>query len=559
LRRTLLGLVVAITLLIGFFLVYFSFSGFRSHGQSYLTSLGDFCFMVDSYRRQSFDSPAELDDASFAAVLDRFRQGSHWEVRERAVWALRHWGPAVAPRLLAAAEQAADPYLQVGIAKGLVAIRDPRAATVVSTYLERYLDDPRRFRSDFVDLLGATGDPRALPTLIALHRRHGERVGDLLEAIGKCGGTDYLLAELNQATTAEEVRKLLWPLTYTRDPRGLKAVARQLTHQDESVRTRAYSALGQSSGGEVVAPLLEVLAGVENEYILGSALNMVLARPVNRGQSGLAPYLAGLFDHPTLAWEARYALARVGGDEALQVLRERMAGEPPDSVMQHLDLLGGAALPFLEHYLDSPDSWVRHQALSKVEELLDPAVRPLLTPLLEDPDPGLRRRVSHILFDMDSLDLFRSFTLSLPEKFGRAAWRGFRADLSWGLRKSFRQALTTLTLLHWLGLAVSALLGLLLACNRVRIFEAYRFNLFVSFLLCEGLFGNYFFLGQELNRPQLVFTLATGVHLLLLIGYLFQERERLPGELRNRFERLGGASLWLLTPPLLYFGPSFAP
>ena len=39
-----------------------------------------------------------------------------------------------------------------------------------------------------------------------------------------------------------------------------------------------------------------------------------------------------------------------------------------------------------------------------------------------------------------------------------------------------------------------------------------------------------------------------------MIGFLFQERERLPGELRGRFERLGGASLWLLAPLLLVLG-----
>jgi len=48
--------------------------------------------------------------------------------------------------------------------------------------------------------------------------------------------------------------------------------------------------------------------------------------------------------------------------------------------------------------------------------------------------------------------------------------------------------------------------------------------------------------------------MATAVHLLLLIGFLCLPRDRAPGELRGRFEVLGGASVWLLVPLLLTLG-----
>jgi HEAT repeat protein len=553
LRRTLLGLAVTGSLLIGFFLVYFSVSGFRTTNQSYLTALSDFCFMAESYQRQAFNTPLELDDASFAAVTQRLRAGTHWEVRNRAHWTLARWGLDVGPRLLAASERVTDPYQQVGIARALAAIHHPQAATITSTYLARYLDDLRRFRSDFIDILGETADPESLTILIPIHQRYGNSLGAVEEAIGRCGGTAYLLAELSKATTPEAIRSLIWPLVYTRDLRGISAVARQLLHPDEKVRVRAFSALGQSTGSEAVAPLLKVLQTTQNEYILSSAINMVLARRGNRGAPGLVPYLAGLIDHPTLSWDARYALARIGGPEAVAVLQAMTTWEKPEVVMEHLDILGETALPLLQQYLQHPEPQVRRQALDTTEALLDPATRPALTPLLNDPDPFLRKRVRQALFELDNLALLRSFTDILPEPAGQTAWRGFRFDMSWGFRQGYREALKTLSLVHWTGLAISGLLGLLLIFNRVRIFESYRFCLFVTFLLAEGLMGNCFFLGRGFNRPEQVFRFATGVLLLLLIGFLFQERERLPGELRSRFERLGGASLWLLTPPLLYY------
>jgi len=222
--------------------------------------------------------------------------------------------------------------------------------------------------------------------------------------------------------------------------------------------------------------------------------------------------------------------------------------------MQHLEVLGEASLPILARYLEHPEAGVRHAAMYKADELREPAVRPLLEPLVGDPDRHIRRTARTILFELDNLDLLRSFADALPGVAGHGVWYGFRRDMDWGFREGYRHVLTVFSIVHWSGIVVSGVLGLLLVMGRVRIFETYRFTLFVAFLLAEGLVGNFFFLGAGFGDPQRVFTFATGVHLLLLIGFLFQERERLPRELRGRFERLGGASLWLLAPPLLFLG-----
>ncbi len=231
-----------------------------------------------------------------------------------------------------------------------------------------------------------------------------------------------------------------------------------------------------------------------------------------------------------------------------------MQHEHPDKVMEHFDTLGEAALPMLRHYLGSPKASIRRKAIGKAAELRDPLVRPLLEPLLNDTDPRNRRAVRRHLFELDGMDLLWTFAQRFPEKTARATWRGFRQDMYWGFDPGYRKVLALFVKLHWLALLVSALLGLLLVLKRVRIFESYRFTLFITFLLAEGLVGNFFFLGDAMNNPQRAFTVATGIDLLLLAGFLFQERERLPRELRGRFGGLGGASLWLITPPLLFIG-----
>ncbi len=553
-RRYLFGIGMAGMLAVLFFFIYFTFSGFRTTGQSYVVAFSDFLFLVESYGREAFDAPASFDDDRFAAVMPRFQRRTHREVRGRALRTVTQWGAAAHPALERAAINTMDPYLLMGVADALAGTAHPRGAAIIGGLLERFIDDRPQFRRDLIDALGETRDPSALPVLIDTYEHYGSEVGDLLEAIAKCGGTDFLLRRLAVARKPEEIRELLWPLAETRDPRAARAIAQQLLHRDEAVRLRAYSSMGQTMGAEAVEPLIEVLRDVTNEYILAVAINHVLARSVNRSSPAAVSYLAEFADHPTLGWQARYALARIGGDEAVAVLTGLVRSVHPRDVMEHFDYLGAAALPLLRHYLADPKASVRRMAIGKTAKLREPFVRSLIEPLLNDPDVGNRRAVRHHLFELDRLDLLWSFAQCFPEKTADTIWRGFRRDMYRGFDAGYRAVLAVFVKLHWLALVVSGGLGFLLILRRVHIFESYRFTLFVIFLLAEGLVGNFFFLGDAMNDPQRAFNLATGINLLLLVGFLFQERERLPRELRGRFGRLGGASLWLIVPPLLFVG-----
>src|SRR5690606_38250668 len=119
---------------------------------------------------------------------------------------------------------------------------------------------------------------------------------------------------------------------------------------------------------------------------------------------------------------------------------------------------------------------------------------------------------------------------------------------------SYRRVLAAFSILHWVALVLSGIIGVILITRRTRVFNSYRFNLVAAFLLGTGLVGNFFLLGSEWRDAEQIFRVAVGVHLLLLIGILCQEHVNRPGDLRNRFARLGGASLWLALPVLLFLG-----
>ena len=135
--RRLLLVVLALGLLIGgTFLVTFTFSRYRVSEQGYLTSLGDFVFMLDTYRRQSFEIPAPaFTDRRYEAVMARFRPHTHNEAEDRAVWRLARWGDAAVPRLVAELRPATPRPRQEGAIEALGAIGGEDAVRALGEWL----------------------------------------------------------------------------------------------------------------------------------------------------------------------------------------------------------------------------------------------------------------------------------------------------------------------------------------------------------------------------------------------------------------------------------------
>lgn len=556
-RRTLILIPALLVLLAGTFLVYFSTSDMNVSGQSYFASLSDFVFMARSYVRGGLGRRLPLNDRTYEAVVVRFREKGHWEVKKRAVHELVGWGDAVVPRLLAELEADGDGRSREGAVQALGEIGDPRAVEPLGNLLLLSRDDSapeRRLQVALVDALGDLGIPeggRYLERFLhtgsesVLRLRH--ELWDALAETGCC--TDVLLAELGRSDDPEHIHSLLWPLAITRDPRAARVLAEYLKHPVYKIRQRSRDAMDQSMGPVAVDPVLDVLLTVQDDFVRSAILGMVLDDGDARGNPRTVPAVAGFLGHPVLDGEARHALARMGGDEAVAALAEDAKGRDPRTVMEHVDALGEDAVDLVAGYLSHHDPYVRRRAVEEMMELRVPGAGEFLTPLLSDGDHWVRRDAAAVLLSQDRVDLFWTFTRALPERLGRSAWHGFRPPY----RRGFRALLEVFTVVHWAGLAFSLLLGIVLVLGLWRVLEPFRFNLFVQFLLVEGFVGDFFLMDGG-SDPRRLFLNATGVRLFLLAGFLFTERDRVPGELRSRFERLGGASLWILAPLLLYAG-----
>jgi hypothetical protein len=320
------------------------------------------------------------------------------------------------------------------------------------------------------------------------------------------------------------------------------------------------SAASQERGPHLLEAWLALLEREAGDAIEAEALRAI-ALPGNRGDPRALAAAAKRIGHPYLDRDARLALLALLDEASLPAHREALARLEPKDMGHALRVLGAAALPLAQALIDSPAEpaqrakVVRQIAIQKVLEGRDLATR-----LRTDPDPEIREAARWTLARLDKMALLRDFLGHLPPAVATAAWREIRggedednilSDRSYG--HGFDPVWRVLVATHAIGTLFAAGLGLVLVFDAIRVFDPYRFNLFIQFLLAEGFLGDFFLMDFG-PSPDLAYLAATMAHLLLAVGFLCKQRERLPGDARNRFERLGGASLWLLAPLLLYFG-----
>ncbi|MGE0682774.1 MAG: HEAT repeat domain-containing protein [Candidatus Binatia bacterium] len=564
-RRTFILALALASLVVIVVVLTFAFSKYRINNQGFLTSLSDFIFMIDSYVQMAFELPLQpLGDQDLETAIERLRPTAHSEVKQRVVWWCGQWGEAAAPRLVQEFEHADDRRTE-WLARCLGATRSPRAVVPLSRHLEnrsQSKDLPAwRELKAIADALAQIGTEEAAQALIAFHRQMCQQCSEVLEAIAKIrtrASTDYVLETFGQSPF-EQARAYTWALALTRDERGARALAQLLRHPRFDTRVSARSAAGQTMGREALAPFLDAFLAGPDDYVRYDALE-VLSDVVDREPyARLSTTLLSLLDHPTFSDRALDILLRMKAPEVIAVLRDAEDLDP-----DQIALLGAAAKPIIEERLASSDPQTRADTVWLLRRLYLPRekevivwarrfhyqnpdiqwARLLIEARLQDPDVRVRRAAQENLPRLDRAILLASFAESMPERFGREAW--YNAGPPHG--EGFKTLFHVLTGVHVVGLVFSFILGLRLLFNGLRIFEPYRFNLFIQFLLVEGFVGDFFFLLDH----RFSYLAATATHLLLLIGFLSKESERLPNQTRNRFERLGGASLWVLAPLVLY-------
>jgi HEAT repeat protein len=539
----------AFAAVLGFvFLLFFTVSKYRMEGQSYFESLSDFLFMIRSYNAEAFGSSVpELSEARYQRVMVHARDTAHSEVQRRVVRNLVRWKEEVVPRLMREVDEWRSPARVLAAARALGELRVEAAAPQLELALELARSD-RWLAVRLIDAFAEIG-PAAAPGLIASFQGYRSRGEDppynFLDAIGRSGGgASFLIEEMGRARTDEEILALEWPLAFSRDPGAARVLAALLRHRTLDVRRRARDSMTQSMGEVAIEPVLDVLATETDDYVRSSIIQRILAGSSAASSERAVELLGALLDDPVVAWEANYALARIGTERAVEILHERSAGRPPDEVMDNLEYTGALALRILQGYARHEDSYVRRQVIDKLLSLRDSKALPLLLELTDDPEPHTRRFAREAVLEMDYVLLEESARHWFEARTGRAAGR-----LRPPTREGTDTLVATLRFFHWVFLGVSFLLGLLLLSGRLRAFEPYKLTLVLSLLLLLGVAGDFLFLSE----PAL-YRFATASRLVLLLGLLFLRDDPLPGETRGRMERLAVRSLWVLVPVLVFFG-----
>lgn len=479
-RRLALALVTLGLLFALVFLVFFSASDFRQKDQSYLASLSDFVFLNRYYgaRFVGLDTP-KLTNRRYESVMSHAKKSAHREVDEVVFRTLERWGSDVEPYLVKELETWRSDGRVLAAAVVLARLKNPAA---IAAFQQAGTMGDRWLEVQILEELYELG-PGAAPAMIEAFHDAGRRElpipYNLLEAIGRSGGgADFLLARLALASTEEEILELQWCLAYTNDRRVARALFELMHHRNLRIRRRSRDSMSQAMGGAAVEPAIDFLERETDDYLRSWIIQSILADRRASESRRVVDYLAPLVEHPVLSWEANYALARIATDDALTVLRERASRKPARWAISNLEYSGAAGLRLLEDYTRHEDPLVRRQALWKLEEFQWYETAPIFRAALSDPDPRNRSEAERMLFQTDVLVLGESMRTWLADLSGEEGGR-----LRPPNRRSTRTALGAIRVMHWIGLGVSVVVGILLLIGSLRAFEHYKFTLVLQFFL----------------------------------------------------------------------------
>lgn len=572
-KRALVSLLAGLALIGLFFLASFYTGGYRQPQRSFLENLDDQIFLAYSLYMEGTGKRPEPTPAEVMKALARLDPRCHHEVREKASWRLGTLSEAALQILLAELGALSDSlptepegseirYRLRAIVEGLAVVKANAAVPQLLEILQT--DKDPRVRADVLGALGKIGDPRAIPALSEVLRTAKERDA-ALEALSRIGGeaTPIVIQELSRSAVSRHALNLCSYLGETRDPRAAETLVSLLRHRSKEVRGSARAALDRM-GPVAIAPVLSALETETNDFVRAHAIGLILDDEDARNDRVFSA-LRNWMDDPGLGDWAAESLGKLGDPKALDALLSSGKGVDPDWVLDRLDSSSGWDEPLepgrrdlvyllLEH--ESPP--VRKRALERIVGNGDTEARPAVEKLFLDPDEGVRRHALDAAFTLDQWASVGALLRFIPSaaagrelrgEFGKQYVIGFSDDFLEGAR-----------IAHLVALVVSAVLGCLLLFNAVRVFEPYRFTLLVLLLLIEGFFGDFWWVGDgyHLGRHQdgIVepYRAAIGVHLFLLLGFLVLRPERGPATVSRRFGRLGGLSLWVIAPSLIYFG-----
>jgi len=570
-RRALLLALVIAGLSAAVLLLSFAVSRYNVKGQRIDHSLADFLYMMSAYASLSLQvHPEAPDEPRIGVALARYRATTYPEVKDVAARDIARFGTAAVP-ILARASEKADPFVLEGIARALEHIGGAPILPVLQDSIRRHglfenlapanLEyQPLSLRHHVMRALGKSGTREAVDILIDIHARaksvNSSWARMIPSAIADTGhGATYLLSLARDAGSVRDLDEYIWPLAKTRDPEAMAFLAGLFARPELSLRRSARDSLDQAGGPAAIPAVLDVLRRTNDEYLKSWLIHHVLDDRDARGNADVVAALEPYLTHPALAWNARYALLRIGTPEANAAIGRQLDRIPADDMIRDMEYASAHALPIVERLLRSADPQVRRLMLHKLTETYIPGSEPLIAKAANDADPWVRVAAREALLYMDRMAFWKGLTDLLPENLGPSLFNVMRPTF---FGAPLDHMLPLLRAVHAAGVALSALLALALLFGLVKVVEPYRFDLFTAFLLLEGFIGDFLLL-EFGNNPWMLILGATACHLALLAGVVCQPREHLPGELAGRFERLMGASVWLAMPLLFVFTtPSLA-
>ena len=423
-KRFLLAIATVVVLWAATFLIFFLTSKYRVEELS-------------TYNAQGLGlEPPVLNDKSYERVMVHARREAHDEVKERVVWSLGRWGGDVAPRLVGEIDQPIDGARMVAAVEALAKMGSVHTLPVIRAALERP-DTTRFYIIRLIDALADLG-PEAGPMLVDTYLRYRSEEEivpyNLVEAIGRSqGGTDFLIGLMDQAKTPDDILELQWALAFTCDERAARVLVSQLHHPALDVRRRARDSMAQLMGVESIEPATDLLEVETDDYVRSWIMQSILAKRAAADVPRVVNILGELHHYSPLAWEANYALARIGSDEAIGQLKSVIDHKPARWVMSNLEYSGDVALRVLEDYVHHEDRNVRRAAVLKILELGRVEAISVLEKARTDPDPYLRQLAETGLQQADLLLLEASAREWFSERTGRAVGR-FRPPNRRGVR-----------------------------------------------------------------------------------------------------------------------------
>jgi HEAT repeat protein len=253
----------------------------------------------------------------------------------------------------------------------LTSIGEPAIAHVIP--LARHVDpDVRRHA---VLVLARSRDPRAVEPLLAAFRDRDVRV-----------------------------RRAAVVWTWSSDPRFFDAYARALEDRDGGVRFQASRVIGSFEDERLVDVLLQNLAGNDVEVRQYAAIHLGKHRDPRIG-----PALITVLRDPSGLVQAHAALAlgelkdRAAVEPLLTLVHETPDTSPRFAFIEALGKIGDSrAYDALISCLQSDHFVTRMQAADALRRLGDPRAAEAIRPLLNDPQPAVRKSAQQAVGELEA-------------------------------------------------------------------------------------------------------------------------------------------------------------